>query len=147
MHFQTEAQKSCYLKVAGWMDRLFGDTPWERLDGPGFGLFMGSAWVEVTILPWEINNSMIQVRSVVVKGAQHTSDLYLFLLQQNAELHFGAFALDREGQILLQHTIVGSTCDPLELETSVREVLDIADAYDDQIRSVWGGERALDQEP
>jgi hypothetical protein len=126
IHFQTEAQKSCYQKVAGWMDRLFGDTPWERLDGPGFGLFMGSAWVEVMVLPWETDNSMIQVRSVVVKGAQQTPDLYLFLLQQNAELHFGAFALDV----------------PTAGYANGR-----AKFYDDQIRSVWGGERALDQEP
>ena len=147
MEFQTQAQQICYEKVEGWMQELFSDTPWEKLDEPGVGLFMGSAWVEVHIYPWDLDDSIINVKSVVVTGAELTQDLLLYLLRENDELQFGAFAVSQKGEILFQHTIVGSTCDPTELEASVREVLELADEYDDRITVRWGGQRALERDP
>jgi hypothetical protein len=58
---------------------------------------------------------------------------------------FGAFGLDVNGDIIFEHSIVGSTCDKKELESSVRAVLEIADKYDDKIVAEWGGMRALDR--
>ncbi|MEM8543438.1 MAG: YbjN domain-containing protein [Cyanobacteria bacterium P01_H01_bin.119] len=147
MEFETEAQKACYEKVAGWMSQLFTNIPWENLDEPGFGLFMGSAWVEVNIYPWGNDDSVINVRSTVVSGARLSSDLLRFLLQENDTLRFGAFAVNEQGDILFEHTIVGSTCDPQELEASAIEVLETADEYDDQIVADYGGDRALDRSP
>lgn len=146
MEFQTQAQQDCHAKVAGWMDQLFGKIPWEQLDEPGFGLFMGSAWVEVRIYPWQ-EDSVINIRSTVVSGAKMAPDLQTFLLRENAERRFGAFSVNDAGEILFEHTIVGSTCDPNELEASVLAVLAAADDYDDKIVERWGGKRALDQSP
>ena len=145
MEFETPAQQACYDKVAGWMDQLFGKMPWEKLADVGFGIFMGSAWVEVFIYPWGDDDSVINVRSSVVSGATLSPELLSFLLRENDELRFGAFALSESGDILFEHTIVGSTCDPNELEASVNEVLETADEYDDKIVDSWGGQRALDR--
>lgn len=151
MKFATPAQQECYEKVAGWMAELFDDIPWEPLEdlagkasGPGFGLFMGSAWVEVRVLPWD-DESIVSVRSTVVTGAKITADLQAFLLQANADLLFGSFAVNEAGDIIFRHAIVGITCDPEELETSVTAVLETADQYDDRIVNTWGGDRALDK--
>lgn len=146
MEFQTSAQQECYQRVAVWMDVLFSDLPWEKLDRPGFGLCLGSAWAEVRVLPWN-RDSVIDIRSTVVAGAEVSSSLQAFLLNKNAELLFGAFSVNGAGEILFSHTIVGSTCDPNELEASVKAVLQTADEYDDQIVALWGGERALDRAP
>lgn len=146
MEFQTQAQQECHTKVAGWMDELFEQIPWEKLDEPGFGLFMGSAWVEVRVYPWQ-EDSVINIRSTVVSGANMAADLQSHLLRENAEMRFGAFSVNDAGDILFEHTIVGSTCDPNELEASVHAVLAAADNYDDQIVQRWGGERALDRNP
>ncbi|WP_299487285.1 YbjN domain-containing protein [Acaryochloris sp. IP29b_bin.137] len=146
MEFQTQAQQACHAKVASWMDELFEQIPWEKLDEPGFGLFMGSAWVEVRIYPWQ-DDSVINIRSTVVSGAKMAADLQSHLLRENAEMRFGAFSVNDAGDILFEHTIVGSTCDPNELEASVQAVLAAADNYDDQIVERWGGERALDRNP
>jgi hypothetical protein len=146
MEFKTQAQQDCFEKVQGWMDELFGHMPWEVLDEPGVGLFMGSAWVEVRLYPWN-EDSVINIRSTVVSGAKLDLALQNFLLRENAELRFGAFSLNAAGDILFEHTIVGSTCDPQELEASVMAVLQAADDYDDQIVSQWGGKRALDKSP
>ncbi len=144
MKFDSTPQQECYQKIAAWMDDLFADIPWEELDEPGFGLFMGSAWVEIRILPWE-DDTIVNTRSYVVSDASLDVDLLKFLLHKNAEMTFGAFSLDGDGCIRFEHTIVGSTCDPEELEASAIAVLEIADEYDDWIVERWGGKRALDR--
>ena len=146
MEFQSEAQAQCYYKFAAWMSELFGHIPWEPLDEPGFGLFMGSAWVEVHIYPWN-EDAVINIRSTVATGTSLSPDLLNYLLRENAVLRFGAFSVSQQGDVLFEHTIVGSTCDPKELETSVIAVLKTADDYDDPIVARWGGTRALDRTP
>ncbi|WP_413168201.1 T3SS (YopN, CesT) and YbjN peptide-binding chaperone 1 [Capilliphycus salinus ALCB114379] len=147
MMFKTEAQENCYHKILGWMDELFENYPWEKLDEPGFGLFLGSAWVEVLISPWEEDETVIKTLSKVVIDAKITPELTSFLLQENSEMMFGAFSINRSGEILFGHSIVGSTCDPEELEASVLTVLEVSDDYDDKIIQTWGGKRALDIAP
>ncbi|MEB3280867.1 MAG: YbjN domain-containing protein [Lyngbya sp.] len=147
MKFKTEAQQECYEKILHWMDDLFEDYPWEKLDEPGFGLFLGSAWVEVIINPWEEDETVIKTLSKVVIDAKITPELASFLLQANSEMMFGAFSINKAGEILFSHSIVGSTCDPEELEASVLTVLEVSDEYDDQIIQMWGGKRALDIAP
>lgn len=146
MKFQTKIQRECYEQVATWMEEMFDKYPWEKLDEPGFGLFMGSAWVEVRIHPWH-QDAVIETRSQVVRGAEITPELMQFLLSKNAQMVFGAFSLDENDDICFGHTIVGSTCDPGELESSVLSVLETADKFDDQIIGNWGGKRALDIAP
>lgn len=129
------------------MDKLFSSYPWEPLDEPGFGLFMGSAWAEVRIIPGLEEEAAIQTRSRVVLGVEITPDLMQFLLQENTELLFGAFALNPAGDILFEHTILGSSCDKEQFQASVMHVLKVADDYDDRITEKWGGKRALDIPP
>lgn len=131
-------------KVSNWIKELFSHVPWEPLDEPGFGLFMGSAWVEVKVHPWK-RDTIINISSKVVSGANLHPDLLRFLLNQNDELVFGAFSINPEGDIRFQHTIVGSTCDREELEASINAVLEVSDEYDDRIVKSWGGQRALDK--
>jgi adenylate cyclase len=146
MDFQSSVQEKHYTKVSSWMRHLFGDIPWEKLDEPGFGLFMGSAWVEVRILPWN-EDTVVNVRSTVVSDVTLTEDLLNYLLRENHEMRFGGFSVSKVGDILFEHTIVDSTIDKKELESSVLAVLEIADKYDDEIVMRWGGKRALDKAP
>lgn len=146
MEFQTQVQQECYEQVAIWIEEMFTKYPWEKLDDPGFGLFLGSAWVEVRIYPWG-EDAVIETRSLVVQGANITPALMKFLLLNNSQMQFGAFAIDNDDNICFSHTIVGSTCDPGELESSILSVLETADEFDDQIIRSWGGKRALDIVP
>jgi Putative bacterial sensory transduction regulator len=146
MDFQNAIQEKHYTKILGWMRPLFGDIPWEKLDEPGVGLFMGSAWVEVRILPWK-DDTVVNVRSTVVSDVTLTMDLLNYLLRENHEMRFGAFSVSNVGDIFFEHTIVGSTIDKKELEASVITVLEVSDTYDDEIVARWGGKRALDKAP
>lgn len=145
MEFQTTAQQACYEKVAVWMQELFNKYPCARSDFPGLGMLMGSAIVEVLIYPWENDDAIINTRSYVVTGAQLDANLMHFLLRENVDMRFGAFGIDPQGDILFEHTIVGSSCDKNELKASVVAVSQVADEYDDQIVSQWGGKRALER--
>ncbi|MEB3885820.1 YbjN domain-containing protein [Lyngbya sp. CCY1209] len=145
MQFQTVMQEACYEKVITWMRELYGKFPCARQDVPGLALFMGSALVEVFVFPWGKDDAIINTRSYVVTGTELTPDLMRFLLRENSNMRFGAFGIDEQGDVLFEHTIVGSTCDKVELEASVNAVLEIADDYDDKIVERWGGMRALDR--
>jgi hypothetical protein len=145
MEFATAAQKACYDKVASWMKELFGELVLMRDDAPVMGVMMGSALATVAVWPWGDDDATITTRAYVVTGAELTPDLMRYLLQKNADMRFGAFGVDKDGDILFEHSIVGSSCDKAELKASVLAVLVTADRYDDEIVARWGGERALDR--
>lgn len=146
MSFITDAQKDCYERILPWVRGLFTTPPVRYQEQPPLIIVpMGSAIAMVEVVPWSSNDAMIRTWSYVVTGAELNIDLLHFLLRQNTVMNFGAFGVDDEGNIRFEHTIVGSTCDMKELQTSVRAVLETADQYDDSIAVRWGGKRALDR--
>lgn len=145
VQFQSEAQKAVYEKVGQYMKDLFGELARARDDLPGYYLTMGSAVVQAFVLTWGDKDAVVNVRSYVVMGAERTPEMLEFLLRQNYDMRFGGFSLDKDGDVVFEHTIVGSACDKDELKASVMGVLSTADEYDDQIVSRWGGKRALDR--
>ncbi len=145
MDFQTETQRQCFEKVAPWVKEIFGGSVLRKPDQPILGVMHGSAFAQIGVFPWGTDDAIITTRAYVVTGAEMSQDLLRFLLKENAGMHFGAFGIDDEGDIIFEHSIVGSTCDQRELEASVIAVARTADDYDDRIVERWGGERALDQ--
>jgi hypothetical protein len=146
MDFKSDAQKQVYEKIAPWMGEIFGTFVMAREDAPTFGLGLGSAFVQVGVMPWGDNDATVTARSYVVTGAELTPDLLLYLLRENDRMRFGAFGVDEDNDIFFEHTIVGSTCDKEELKSSVMAVVITADQYDEKITSKWGGQRALDRQ-
>ncbi len=145
MEFKSEAQKLCYEKVASWLKEIFGELVVAHQNIPLHYVLLGSAVANVAVLPWRENDAVINARSYVVTEVEVTPDLANYLLRENSELVFGAFGVDQDGDILFQHTILGSTCDKEELKASVLAVATTADRYDDEIVARWGGRRAIDR--
>ena len=145
MRFDTPAQKTCYDKILPLMREMFGDFAGQRQEIPEFGVLVGSAFAQTAIYPFGEEESVISTRAYVVTGADLTADLMHFLLRENDRMTFGAFGIDEEGDIFFEHSILGSTCDPEELRSSVSSVVLIADEYDDLIVEKWGGQRAIDR--
>jgi hypothetical protein len=145
LQFQHDTHRAIYEKVGGYMKELFGEFAGTRTDFPGYYLTMGSAIVQVFVLPWGDSDAIVNVRSWVVTGAERTQEMLEFLLRENFEMRFGAFGLDKDGDVVFEHTIAGSTCDKQELKASVLAVAGVADTYDDKIVSRWGGRRATDR--
>lgn len=145
VEFQNDAQKAVYEKVGQYMKELFGELAGVRDDFPAYYVVMGSAVVNAFVFPWGDKDAVINVRSHVVTGAEKTPEMLGYLLRQNFDMRFGAFSMSQDGDVVFEHTIVGSTCDKNELRASVMGVLSTADQYDDQIVSRWGGKRAQDR--
>lgn len=147
MEFKTAAQQACYEKVAVWMKELFGETIHTRDDRPVFLVPKGSTFASVVVYPWGDDEAIIVTRDCLVTGPELTTELMRYLLEENAGTVFGAFGIDEDGDIIFEHTILGSTCDKAELKHSIRAVLEVADHYDEAIVNRWGGQRAIDRKP
>jgi hypothetical protein len=104
----------------------------------------GSAAVVVEVTRWAENNIKIPIWTYVVTEPKLDPALLKFLLRQNELLRFGGFSLDSDGDIRLHACIYGTDFSPSEVQLVVREVLEAADYYDDEIILIWGGKRAID---
>ncbi len=145
MEFQSAPQKACYEKIGPWLKETFGDFVQPRTDVAGYSAFIGSASVQVVVMPWGDDDAVVCAYSFVVTGADLTPDLMKDLLQKNLQTRFGAFGVNEEGAILFMQSIVGSSCDKHELKATVMAVLMTADKVDDEIVGRWGGQRAVDR--
>lgn len=145
MEFESVSQKACYERIDPWMHTLFGESVLTFDDEPLFVINFGSAVASTRVIPWEVNDALITTRSYVVTDIELTPELTYYLLRENNGIRFGRFALDAENDIVFEHSLVGSTCDQIELEYSVTTVIRLADEYDDEIVARWGGKRALDR--
>lgn len=145
MEFQSTAQENCYGRIEPWMHNLFGENVLTFEDEPLFVINFGSAVASTRVIPWEEDDALITTRSYVVTDVTVTPELSYYLLRENNGIRFGRFALDAENDIVFEHSLVGSTCDQIELKYSVTTVIKLADIYDDEIVARWGGQRALDR--
>lgn len=145
MEFESDVQKQVYEKVAGYMRDIFGEQARARPDRPVHLVQLGSTLTHVVVAPWGDDEAVVMVRAYVVYQADLVPELLLFLLKENDSKRFGAFGVDGDGDIFFEHSIVGSTCDKVELKASVMAVVWTADQYDDQIMQRWGGMREVDR--
>ena len=127
------------------INELFGEAfVHPDKDVPSFWLTLGSAQIRIFVFPFGDDASTIQVYSTVVLKVENTPDLMEYLLRANVDMRFGAFGIDRDGDVIFQHTIIGDTCDKAELKASIAAVAATADMKDDEIIAKFGGQRALD---
>jgi hypothetical protein len=142
--FETSAQQKCYEKVHLWLKEMFGEMVVPRDDIPGFMVPLGSSLTHIFISSWGNDDSTVTALAYVVREVELSNDLMYFLLKEGHKMRFGSFGLDQDDDICFEHTISGGNLDKNELKASVKAVMEIADQYDDQIVSKWGGRRGLD---
>jgi hypothetical protein len=145
--FANETQRAVYERVRSFIEDLFGELAVYRDDAPAFAVAAGSAVAHVHVLPWTDEGAIVTTRAFVVSGARLDGDLTRWMLERNAEALWGAFGIDEDGEIVIDHSINGPTCDKEDLRASVLGVIFSADRLDDEIVARWGGERALDRKP
>lgn len=145
MHFENDVQKTCFDKVQRFMREIFGDHATADDSAPVVSVMLGSAMCIVAVQALSDDEAVIATRAVVASGAHVTPELAIFLLQANVSMLFGAFGLTPNGDIILEHNLMGSTVSREELRGSLLTVARLADEFDDQIVARWGGRRALDR--
>lgn len=145
MQFDNDVQKATFEKVRGFMLDTFGEYAAVDEDAPVISVMLGSAMCMIAVQSLTEHEAVIATRAVVAAGASVTPDLALFLLRANSTMLFGAFGLAPNGDIILEHNLLGSTISQEELRGSILTVARLADEFDDQIVAGWGGRRALDR--
>ncbi len=137
---------STYDRVKQYLHAIYGAryeaaiVEYER----SFIIRQGSAAVHLTVNPWHEEDCIVQALAYVVVGARITPELTAFLLRENARTPFGAFGVLFDDTISFSHAITGANLDLNELRATVRHVAFMADEYDDMIRDIAGGYRAVD---
>ena len=58
---------------------------------------------------------------------------------------FVAFGIRPNGDVVLEHNLIGSTLSKEELEVSLYTIARVADRVDEEIVERWGGERGVDR--
>jgi len=129
-------------EVRDYLNDLFKKN-FQELDDR-FVITEGSAIVQIVVRPWYEDDSVIDIFSFVVEGAEITPELTNFLLRKNATLHFGAFGLTFDNTVIFSYSLAGSNLDINELKAALKTVATIADYYDDQIVAIAGGKRGVD---
>ncbi len=145
IEWKSDAQKACYEKIAPWVKDVFGDFASAHDDAPFFGVTIGTAHTVIAVDAWGDDDAIVNTRAYVVTKVELTAELMRYLLEQNDTMRFGAFGVDKDGDIFFEHAIVGSSCDRNELKASAMAVALTADRYDDEIVSRWGGLKASDR--
>jgi hypothetical protein len=125
---------------------LQNSQAYRKIDDALYVIKQGSAYVMISVVPWGDNQAMVRCVSQLVKGIDVDGPLAKQLLELNAHLRFGAFAIDpHEHTVLFGQTILGgTTLDPEELLATLRDVALIADEYDDKLMKKYGGQRMID---
>ena len=132
-----------HARIDTWMRELFGTMVQDPRPDGTIRVRVGSAVTETTLVPWG-EEHVVSTRARVAAGADLAPELLRYLLRRNDDVRFGAFGLDADGVIFFRHAIVAGTCDREELRASVTSVALVADRYDDEIVTRWGGRRAAD---
>ncbi len=109
-----------------------------------YAISYGSSSVIVVVRPYTESDTMVEVMSQIVTGANLTPEVLRWLLRKNAELHFGAFGLLFDDTIIFSYSLPGSKLDASELEAAITSVAIIGDHYDDELVAMAGGLRFVD---
>ena len=147
MEFPTEAAKNCFERLTPMIKEVFGEFATANPDYPVYTLAMGSAYIQVGVYPWADDDAAVRIWSYVITGVENTADLMKYLLTQNANMILGAFALDEDGDIVLQYCLPGLSCTKDELKLAAMSIIYTADRVDDEIMAKFGGQRAIDRAP
>lgn len=141
--FHTPCQEDVYKQVKRLLDELV-DEHFDDAEHCDFYLKYGSTLLEISIMPYEEDNAVIEILAYCVQGVEPTADLMRELLALNSEIPLGAFSLVGN-DIFYSHAFIGRKLQPEQLIASLGSVATIADEYDEKIVERFGGETALER--
>lgn len=149
IEFNNEVQEKVHGNIMKWGQELYGEM--LSLDEYGdFGLIFGSAQVYLSVQAWDDYECGVHIWTPLIDEVEISSTLMEYLLNENSELPFGGFGVapkgsDGEEYIILEENLVGTSITKNELRLTIGLLGRMADHYDDEIKSRWGGRRATDR--
>jgi len=142
-HFHTRCQEEVYRSVKSYLDELV-DEHFDDAEHCDFYLKYGSTVLEISIVPFDEDDAVIEILAFCVQGVEHSFDLMQELLRLNSEVPIGAFSLV-SGNIFFSHSFLGRRMAGEQLIASLNGVATVSDEYDEKLVARYGGETALER--
>lgn len=111
-----------------------------QLEDGNYRLIRGSAVLYLSVEEWGMRDVMVRCTSYVVIGARIDEELMEFLLEANAKIPFGSFAIDDDRDILFEYSLIATNSSRYELKEAIKAVAKAVDDYDNKIINRWDGE-------
>ena len=108
-----------------------------------FTIEEGSAVIGITLRPWHDGDVVVEFTSQLVSGAELDADRMRWLLETNADMHFGGFGLLFDGTVIYSYAVPAGLLDSETFGAVARTVAALADHYDDEVVDVAGGETGV----
>jgi hypothetical protein len=141
--FHTQCQEEVYRQVKSHLDELV-DEHFDDSEHCDFYLKYGSTVLEISIEPYQEDDAVVEVLAFCVQGVEPSFELMQELLRLNSEVPLGAFSMVAK-DIFYSHSFLGRRLRPEQLIASLDSVASIADDYDEDLVSRFGGETALER--
>ena len=142
-HFNTRCQEEVYRQVKSYLDELV-DEHFDDAEHCDFYLKYGSTVLEISILPYEEDDAVIEILAFCVQGVEPSFELMQELLRLNAEVPLGAFSVVANN-IFFSHAFLGRRLVGEQLIASLESVATISDEWDEKLVARYGGETALER--
>ncbi|MCU1349180.1 MAG: hypothetical protein JWO56_2210 [Acidobacteria bacterium] len=141
--FHTTCQEEVYRQIKSYLDELV-DEHFDDAEHCDFYLKYGSTVLEISILPFQEDDAIIEILAFCVQGVEPSFELMQELLRLNSEVPLGGFSMVG-GDVFYSHAFLGRRLRPEQLIASLEIVADISDEYDEQLVARYGGETALER--
>lgn len=122
------------------------DPDFQEYDTGMFTVEEGSAVIGITIRPWHESDVVVEFTSQLVNSAELNEETQKWLLETNADIHFGGFGLLFDDTIIYSYTVPASTLTQETFVAVAQTVAAIADHYDDEILTIVGGKKGAPME-
>ncbi len=133
-------------RVKSYLKEIYGKNYKNSVQevDDSFVVRQGSAAVNIFVRPLSKEDCLVTSQAYVVQNAKIGPKILGMLMRLNATNPVGAFGLLFDDTIVFRHSISGANLDLNELRLNIRTVAFFADEYDDDIRKIAGGFRAVD---
>jgi hypothetical protein len=147
-NIRSAAHMTCYLVVRVWLKSIFKEATEEDADLPSFITRVGRARIHTDVRAWQNplgeDDAIVKNVGYIARDVEENLLLTRWLVEKNANTLFGGFAINGN-RVFFSHSIVGSTCDRVELRASMLAVADsVLNSHDEVLRR-GGGTSALDE--
>lgn len=138
MEFINDSHKAAYDRLAAFCTEEKGFAPASH-DAPGFLIRDTSSLVVVLALPWVDEQSVYQLRALMVRDVPVSIKATKWLLEQNDQVVLGAFGWTNDTGLFFGYTVQADNLDEADLATSIAAVGMTARHYAPEIVEQFGG--------
>lgn len=145
MTTMSAALRTCHEKVESMLRGLYGARLLVDEATPAFGLRQGSVFVNIAVRSGANDAPVVVTRAWLVTGTEPTQEFLHHLLSDAGRPPLGAYGLDANDDVYLEHAVSGEDITLAGLRASVESVASEGDRADDVIVARFGGIRMTDK--